>query len=355
MLGILLRFLPFWVREPLLIAIGSVLGVRIMYLAVRDHDGIAAGLGAVFLVFTAVRVHAVVRALRARRNPNPATSADAAAVGIVSAATAVPQPQAQTRIHAQTQTQTQTQAQAVTGSRPGSGVQEKEPNAWVQAVAAVALFGAIGAALWVVPRMTPSADSTPHPASCASGEHGKPPKAYRRTPRPVTGDELCEALNRPDLAELLGTPGETAASASGTSDSAPLTGGKVARPQAQVSFDTYTVNVSATYNELSTDQYVKLMKFGDEQDIRTLTVLGRPAVLFSDHTMRFEIDLGGGGSGGPVQQGPLARTLSVALDRKDRGGYCEITVWSASGALPEDGALLGLAERILPRIPERPV
>jgi len=38
MLGFLIRLLPFWVREPLLIAVGAVFGVRIMYLAVRDHD-----------------------------------------------------------------------------------------------------------------------------------------------------------------------------------------------------------------------------------------------------------------------------------------------------------------------------
>jgi hypothetical protein len=71
--------------------------------------------------------------------------------------------------------------------------------------------------------------------------------------------------------------------------------------------------------------------------------------------MKLEINLGSGGSGGPVEQGPLARTLSVALDRKDRGGYCDITVWSTSGALPNDSALLNIAEKVLPRIPERPV
>ncbi|MFE3408692.1 DUF6215 domain-containing protein [Streptomyces mirabilis] len=334
MLGFLLRLLPFWVREPLLIAVGSVLGVRIMYLAVRDHDRVAAGLGVVFLVFTAIRVHAVIRALRARRNPSPTASADGTAV------VAAAQPQAQ--------------AQAVTGSRPRPDTPEKEHNAWGQAVAAVAVFGALGAALWVAPRFMPSDDNAPQPASCSGGAHEELPKAYKDTPRPVTGEELCKALNRPDLAELLGTPEETATTASSTNNTAPLTDGKVAQPEAEVTFDTYTVNVSATYNELSTGQYVKLMKFGDEKDVKTLTVLGRPAVLSSDHTMKLEINLGSGGSGGPVGEGPLARTLSVALDRKDRGGYCDITVWSTSGALPNDSALLNIAEKVLPRIPERP-
>ncbi|MHA5053350.1 DUF6215 domain-containing protein [Streptomyces sp. SD15] len=335
MLGFLLRLLPFWVREPLLIAVGSVLGVRIMYLAVRDHDRVAAGLGVVFLVFTAIRVYAVIRALRARRNPSPRASADGAAVD----AAAQPQPQ----------------LQAGTGPRPSPDTPEKEHNAWSQAVAAVAVFGALAAALWLAPRFMPSDDNAPQPASCSGGAHEELPNAYKDTPQPVTGEELCKALNRPDLAKLLGTPEETATTVSSTNNTAPLTDGKVAQPEAEVTFDTYTVNVSATYNELTTDQYVKLMKFGDEKDIKTLTVLGRPAVLFSDHTMKLEINLGSGGSGGPVEQGPLARTLSVALDRNDRGGSCDITVWSTSGALPNDSVLLNIAEKVLPRIPERPV
>ncbi|WP_435221856.1 DUF6215 domain-containing protein [Streptomyces sp. Tue6028] len=333
MLGFLLRLLPFWVREPLLIAVGSVLGVRIMYLAVRDHDRVAAGLGVVFLVFTAIRVHAVIRALRTRRNPRPAASEDGAVVAAAA--------------------QAQVQVQAGAGPRPGPDRSEKEHNAWGQAVAAVAVFGALAATLWVAPRFMPSNDNAPQPASCSGEAHEELPKAYKDTPRPVTGEELCKALNRPDLAKLLGTPGEAATTVSSTNNTAPLTDGKVAQPEAEITFDTYTVNVSATYNELSTDQYVKLMKFGDEKDIKTLTVLGRPAVLSSDHTMKLEINLGSGGSGGPVEQGPLARTLSVALDRHDRGGYCDITVWSTSGALPNDSVLLNIASKVLPRIPER--
>ncbi|MHB9856445.1 DUF6215 domain-containing protein [Streptomyces krungchingensis] len=334
MLGFLLRLLPFWLREPLLIAVGSVLGVRIMYLAVRDHDRVAAGLGVVFLVFTAIRVHAVIRALRARRNPRPTASEDGAVVAAAA--------------------QAQVGAQAGAGPRPGPDRSEKEHNAWGQAVAAVAVFGALAATLWVAPRFMPSNDNAPQPASCSGEAHEELPKAYKDTPRPVTGEELCKALNRPDLAKLLGTPGEAATTVSSTNNTAPLTDGKVAQPEAEITFDTYTVNVSATYNDLSTDQYVKLMKFGDEKDIKTLTVLGRPAVLSSDHTMKLEINLGSGGSGGPVEQGPLARTLSVALDRHDRGGYCDITVWSTSGALPNDSVLLNIAAKVLPGIPERP-
>ncbi|WP_369368046.1 DUF6215 domain-containing protein [Streptomyces sp. CG4] len=334
MLGFLLRLLPFWVREPLLIAVGSVLGVRIIYLAVRDDDPAAAGLGVVFLVFTGIRVYTVVRALRARRNPNTATTAPA--VGPVTDAAA----------------QAQTQAAAV--PVPGPVAPEKEPNAWGQAVAAVAVFGALGAALWVAPHVLPSADNTPKPASCSAQEHEELPKAYKTTPQAVTGDQLCKALNRPDLARLLGTPGETATTASGSNGTAALTNGKVAEPEAEVVFDTYTVNMSATYNELSIAQYVKLEKIGNEQNIETRTILGRPAVFSSDHTMKLKISLGTGGtSGGPVEQGPLARTLSVALGKDDRGGSYDITVWSTSGALPDDSALIDIAEKVLPALPGR--
>ncbi|WNI34369.1 hypothetical protein [Streptomyces sp. ITFR-6] len=70
MLGPPFRLLPFWVREPVFILVGSVFGVRIMYLAAHEQNWAAAGIGTVFLVFTAIRVHTVVRALRARRSPD---------------------------------------------------------------------------------------------------------------------------------------------------------------------------------------------------------------------------------------------------------------------------------------------
>lgn len=331
MIGFILRLLPFWIREPLLIVVGSVLGVRLVYLAVRDQDLVPAGIGAAFLLFTAIRVYLVVRALRARRNPTPGPSADAVAAGAA------------------------VQVQAAVAPRPGNSNPEKEPNAWGQAVAAVAVFAVIAGALWLSPHLLPSRDddAARQPASCSHEEHEELPKVYKEKPRAVTGDELCQALNRPDLAQILKTPAETATTASGNSNTAPLTDGKVAEPEAEVAFDTYTVHVSATYNELSIAQDVKLMKFGEEQDVKTLKVLGRPAVFSSDHTIKIKINLGGGGSGGPAEQGPLARTLSVAFDRMDRGGYYDITVWSTSGALPDDHVLIDIAEKVIPTLPAR--
>lgn len=71
-------------------------------------------------------------------------------------------------------------------------------------------------------------------------------------PRRVSGAQLCEALNRPDLAELLGTPGEIAKTAGGSGGSVKLAGGKeIATPSARVEFGTYTVTLSATYDRFS--------------------------------------------------------------------------------------------------------
>ncbi|NHI06152.1 hypothetical protein STPH2_1515 [Streptomyces sp. KO7888] len=332
MLGFLVRLLPFWVREPLLIVVGSVFGVRIEYMALDEKDWVPGVIGAVFLVATALRVHTVVKALRARRNPAPAAAGDG--------------------------TTPDTPAPAPAPQRPAPAApaaREKEPNAWGQAFAAVAVFAALGAAAFLGPKLLPSeAHGTPHAVSCPGGQETELPSAYKKSPRTVTGAELCEALNTPDLARLLGTPTETATGASASNNTAPLTDGKVALPEAKVEFDTYTVNVAVTYNHLSIAQYVKLMDYGNEIDVKKAEVLGRPAVFSSDHTMRIEIDFGsGGGSGGPVGQGPLARTLAVALDAKDRGGYYEITVWSTSGALPDDDVLLGITEKVLPAVPER--
>ncbi|MEU0656981.1 DUF6215 domain-containing protein [Streptomyces albogriseolus] len=337
MLGYLVRLLPFWIREPLLILVGTVFGVRILYMALVDGEGwVPAVIGAVFLLGAALRVRVVVRALRARRRPAPsagdAGGADEAGVAkdAEAAAPAAPRPA------------------APVVRRPA----EKEPNAWGQAALAVGLCAVIGAAFWFQDRLPGSGDDTAsRAATCRHDEDEKLPSAYRSTPEAVTGEDLCRALNLPGLPELLGTPTETATYASGTDNTAPLTDRKVAQPEARVEFDTYTVELSATYNKLTVDQYRDLTAYGDEMYVKELTVLGRPALFTSDHMMKIQIDLAsGGGSGGPVEQGPLARTLTVAFDAEDRGGSYDFTVWSESGALPDDNALLGIAEAVLPRI-----
>lgn len=195
MLGLLFRLLPFWVREPLFIVVGSVFGVRIMFLAVIEENWAAAGIGSVFLVGTAVRVRTVVLALRARRNPTPMPRGDGAVPDA-----SVP-------------------SQDPAGRRPVPAAPQKEPNAWGQAVAAVGVFAALGVAVWLGPHLLPTdGNSTPRAVSCPSGEDTELPRASEEMPRAVTADELCEALNRPDLAKLLGTPSELATAASSHSN-----------------------------------------------------------------------------------------------------------------------------------------
>ncbi|MFF8521449.1 DUF6215 domain-containing protein [Streptomyces werraensis] len=330
MLGFLVRLLPFWIREPLIILVGTVFGVRILYMALFDGEGwVPAVIGAVFLLGAALRVRLVVHALRARRRPAPPADevTEPAPSAPVTAAPVVP---------------------------PVRRPAEKKPNAFVQASLAIGLFAVIGGALWIegkLPEDGTAATGASRPAACRLDEDEKLPSAYRSTPEAVTGADLCRALNLPELPELLGTPAERSVYASGTDNTAPLTDRKVAQPETRVEFETYTVELSATYNKLTVAQYAKLTTYGDGGDVRKLTVLGRPALLTSDHMMKIQFDLGSGeGASGPVEQGPLARTLTVAFDGKDRGGSYDLTVWSESGLLPDDSALVDIAEAVLPRI-----
>ncbi|WP_327287300.1 DUF6215 domain-containing protein [Streptomyces sp. NBC_01198] len=217
---------------------------------------------------------------------------------------------------------------------------EKETGAWGQAITALVLVGALAGGLWVVGR-TQSSAGAPAAATCPDGDSDA-------ASGHASGAQLCEALNRADLAELLGTPGEIAksASATGSDDSLRLAGGAtIATPSTQVEFATYTVNLAASYDRLPVAGSAGVL--GD--DARQRTVLGRPAVIYSDRTIRLSVQLGGGGS--HSDPGVLARALSVARDAKDSGGSFEVTLWRADGGVPDDTVLLRVAQRVLPTIP----
>ncbi|MEU8753193.1 DUF6215 domain-containing protein [Streptomyces chartreusis] len=214
---------------------------------------------------------------------------------------------------------------------------EKGANVWGQAVAAVAMVTALGGGLWAYGQTSESSGGPP-PATCSDETPGKP------TGR-VTGAQLCEALLRPDLAELLGTPAEDAKTASGSDGSVGLSGGKdIPMPSAEVEFDTYTVTLSATYDDLPVAGSETLLR-----DAEKRTVLGRPAVLYSDRTIRIAFRLDGGDAdSGP---GVPLRSLMVAKDAKDGGGSFDVTLWRADGMVPDDAVLLRLAEKVLPTVP----
>ncbi|SEE16118.1 hypothetical protein SAMN05216483_5501 [Streptomyces sp. 2131.1] len=319
MLGLIVRVLPFWVREPLLILFGSLFGAGMVLNAVTEPENrwIMAGLGAALLLVTAYRIRTVVHAWHARK--------------VVAGGPA-------------------SQAQPCPGAGPAAP-QKKEPNTAAQVFLALALVGALVGAVWLAPRVTGDATATSRqPATCSDDAAGKKlPKAYALTPGAVTGGDLCKALNRSDLAALLGTPGETPLVAYGNSGTASLTADKVPESEARVQFDTYTVEFSATYNHMTIALYTKVLA-PQTLEHREGKVLGRPAVFTSDHLMQFRF--GGVGSTSPAMEGPLARTLTVALDRKDPGGTFDFTVWSESGAvLPGDDVILGIVEKILPTLP----
>lgn len=145
-------------------------------------------------------------------------------------------------------------------------------------------------------------------------------------PRGVSGAQLCEALNRTDLAELLGTPGETAKTAGGSDGSVKFAGGKeVFNPSARVEFGTYTVTLSATYDRFPVAGSAAFLGNGARQR----TVLGRPAVVYSDRTISISFRLDGSDAdSGP---GVPARALTVARDAKDSGGSFEVVLWRADG------------------------
>ncbi|GAA2435163.1 DUF6215 domain-containing protein [Streptomyces mauvecolor] len=211
---------------------------------------------------------------------------------------------------------------------------------WLQAVAAVGLVAALCAGVWVSGALSDSG-SVAKPATCSGGE---PTTAAGKAH--VSGAQLCKALNRPDLAELLGTPGQIAKTASGSDSSMSLLAGKdVATPSAQVEFETYTVTLAGTFDRLPVAGSASLLGKGAQQR----TLLGRPAVLYSDQTVsiRFRLD------GGDAQTGPgvPARVVSVARNAKDSGGSFEVTLWRSDGRVPDDAVLLRIAEQVLPTVP----
>lgn len=78
-------------------------------------------------------------------------------------------------------------------------------------------------------------------------------------------------------------------------------------------------------------------------------MLGRPAVLYSNRTIRINFRLDGGdaetGTGVPL------RSVMVAQDVKDGGGSYDVTLWRADGMVPDGAVLLRVAEKVLPTAP----
>ncbi|MDT9687258.1 DUF6215 domain-containing protein [Streptomyces sp. P9(2023)] len=228
----------------------------------------------------------------------------------------------------------------------------KGAGVWGQTIAGLLLIPALGVGLWAYDQTAESAAGTggARPAAaCPGGGSEQPPTPASEdgaAPR-VTGQRLCELLNRPDLAQLLGTPGEIAKSASGSDGFLSLGGGDVrdlTTPLSQVEFETYTVTL-AGYDRLSVAGSEAGLLWGGAV---SRTVLGHPAVLSTQSTTA--ISFSGEGSGAYSGAGVPARVLSVAKDAKDSGGSFELAMWREDGTVPDDSVMLRVAERVLPTV-----
>ncbi|MFF4584072.1 DUF6215 domain-containing protein [Streptomyces sp. NPDC001388] len=224
----------------------------------------------------------------------------------------------------------------------------REPNAFVQTVAAFAVVGALAGFLWVQQKNNAVEEKAAGPAgpiSCSTSTPTGVPKMVRAGVEYVSANQLCQVLNRPDLAALLGTPGERATSYGGGDNTVTLGGADVPAPEMKVTLTTYSVQLSASYDHFAVKGMAGLLG----GDARERTFLGRPAVLYSDRTFGFALGTGGGdaarGTGRPT------RTLVVARDPEDGGGSYEMALWRQDSAPPDDATLLRVAAELLPTLP----
>ena len=210
-----------------------------------------------------------------------------------------------------------------------------------QVFSAVATVGVILGGMWLLGDLLDQTPQTVGPATCSSSDDASPAPRGK-----VSGAQLCTALNRSDLPKLLGTPTEQAVTASGgDSESTWASGTKTVTPEATVKLDTYSVELSASYEDLPVAESVGYLGAGAE----TRTVLGRPAVLYSGQTIAISFGL----DGSDPQSGPggVARRLLVATDPKDSGSTFELVIWRQDSLMPDDEALFRVAEKVLPTLP----
>ncbi|MDH6606837.1 hypothetical protein M2164_002472 [Streptomyces sp. SAI-208] len=214
---------------------------------------------------------------------------------------------------------------------------EKAPNEWGQALAALVVVGGLAALVLSGTFQQKSGD--PEPAECHRSGDARPSK-------PVSGVQLCTALNRADLPTLLGTPTEYAMNASGNESVGDWADGtRTVTPEAEVQLSTYTVQLSSSGDDVPVAEMAGFL--GSSAQNRT--VGGHPAVLYSNRTVALKFNLGGG----KVDTGPggIARSLVVARDTEDGGGFYEISIWRQDDVPPDDFALFRVAETVLPTVP----
>ncbi len=233
---------------------------------------------------------------------------------------------------------------AVVGGAPASGPgprSGKEMSTGAQVFSAVATVGVILGGMWLLGDLLGGTQESSGPATCSASDDASP------APRgEVSGARLCTALNRSDLPGLLGTPTEKAVTASGSdNESTWADGTKTVTPEATVRLDTYTVELSASYDDLPVAESVGYLGSGAE----TRKVLGHTAALYSGQTVA--ISFGFDGADAASGPGGVARRLLVATDPKDSGSTFELVIYRQDSMTPDDEALFRVAEKVLPTIP----
>ncbi|PYC77406.1 hypothetical protein C7C46_18850 [Streptomyces tateyamensis] len=178
-----------------------------------------------------------------------------------------------------------------------------------------------------------------HPSTGSSGPAAcEAPKSTDSREYPA----LCAALNRPDLPALLGTPQARVSIAQ--SGGGPLTSpdGKELSASAQVQLGPVCVSLSDHHIASVED----ILGFASLVP-RPTTVLGHPAAAYSDHTLAIVFD----GKKSSTGTGGIARHLAVAKGPGPGGEALELTIWRQDDAVPDDAALIRIAEQVLPTAP----
>ncbi|WP_405816659.1 DUF6215 domain-containing protein [Streptomyces sp. NBC_01390] len=232
-------------------------------------------------------------------------------------------------------------AEAAAGAGAGPAGAEKGMREGAQVAAALIVVACLAVGFWVMAKYQPDSDDKT-PVSCSRSDDDEP------LSKPVSGVQLCEALNRPDLPALLATPNDHALGAYSnerrvSKDPDVMT----TDPEATVQLEGYSIKLTES-EDISVSDMVDsefLSISGERTKVR-----GHPAFLYSGRTLGI-VFKDGKGSSGP---GGVSRNLMVAKDPKDGGGTYEISIWRQDDLPPNGDVLVWLADQVLPTVPGWP-
>ncbi|MFJ1752761.1 DUF6215 domain-containing protein [Kitasatospora sp. NPDC088134] len=149
--------------------------------------------------------------------------------------------------------------------------------------------------------------------------------------------ETCAALNRPDLPELLGLPGEQVSIAQPASF--------LLSPDSAAEVQIGTVKVSlAVFPTRPYDADSKLLDVVAGLD----HVAGRPTMHYSDPMIAIGLGPGTAAPGG--RSSGRADHLTVAQNADGSGGSLELIIWDVRGGEVNGLLLNGLAEKLMPSL-----